>query len=60
MERGNRLVYMDGRPASPGVAGGYSPQPLTGFMWIGVYGIPRRDVSTEKVNAVDESCLHLG
>ena len=43
---------MDWRLGTPGVAGGYSRQPLTGFMWIGVYDIPRHDVSTEKANAV--------
>ena len=53
MERGNRQVYMDGRPVPPALPGGYSPKPLTGFMWIGVYYIPRHDVSAEKVNAVD-------
>ena len=52
MERGNRQVYMDWRLGTPGVAGGYSRQPLTGFMWIGVYDIHRHDVSTEKVNVV--------
>ena len=41
-----------GGPVPPAMGRGYSPQPLTGFMWIVGYYIPHHGVSTEKVNAV--------
>ena len=39
-------------PVPPALPGATRRKPLTGFMWIGGYYIPRHDVSTEKANAV--------